>query len=43
MQLSRKEILEKLQDIMISINDNDREKIEAKGVKVVSMLNYDLD
>lgn len=29
MQLSRKEILEKLQDIMISINDNDREKIEA--------------
>ena len=27
MQLSRKEILEKLQDIMISINDNDREKI----------------
>lgn len=29
MQLSRKEIFEKLQDIMISINENDREKIEA--------------
>lgn len=29
MQLSRKEILEKLQDIMISINDRDRKKIEA--------------
>lgn len=29
MQLTRKEILEKLQDIMIQINDNDREKIEA--------------
>ena len=29
MQLTRKEILEKLQDIMISINENDREKIEA--------------
>lgn len=31
MQLSRKEILEKLQDIMISINQNDREKIEASN------------
>lgn len=29
MQLSRKEILEKLQDIMISINADNREKIEA--------------
>ena len=29
LKLSRKEILEKLQDIMISINDHDREKIEA--------------
>ncbi len=28
MQLSRTEILEKLQDIMISINDSDREKLE---------------
>lgn len=31
MQLSRREILEKLQDIMISINQNDREKIEASN------------
>lgn len=29
MQLNRKEILEKLQDIMISINDEERRKIEA--------------
>ena len=29
MQLSRIEILEKLQEIMISINDSEREKIEA--------------
>ena len=29
MQLTRKEIFEKLQDILISINENDREKIEA--------------
>ncbi len=29
MQLSRKEILEKLQEIMVSINDSDREKIES--------------
>jgi acyl carrier protein len=29
MQLTRKEILEKLQDILASINENDREKIEA--------------
>lgn len=28
MQLSRSEILEKLQEIMISINDREREKIE---------------
>ena len=28
MQLSRSEILEKLQEIMISINDSEREKIE---------------
>lgn len=28
MQLSRKEILEKLQEIMISINDTEREKLE---------------
>ena len=29
MQLSRREILEKLQEIMISINDSEREKIES--------------
>ena len=29
MQLSRSEILEKLQEIMISINDSEREKIES--------------
>ena len=29
MQLSRREILEKLQEIMISINDTEREKIES--------------
>lgn len=29
MQLSRKEILEKLQEIMVSINDSDKEKIES--------------
>ena len=29
MQLSRQEILEKLQEIMISINEKDQEKIEA--------------
>ena len=29
MQLSRKEILEKLQEIMISINDSEREKLES--------------
>ena len=28
MQLSRREILEKLQEIMISINDSEREKLE---------------
>ena len=29
MQLSRTEILEKLQEIMISINDSEREKLES--------------
>lgn len=29
MQLSRREILEKLQEIMISINDSEREKLES--------------
>ena len=29
MQLSRKEILEKLQEIMVSINENEREKMES--------------
>lgn len=29
MQLSRKEILEKLQEIMVSINDSEREKLES--------------
>ena len=29
MQLSRKEILEKLQEIMVSINESEREKMES--------------